>query len=156
MIHKLTPQVWFGNWEAPSECIGQVGTIINVAHNFSLRKGRRVYWDRLKDVKHEVFYARLAKKDREDWDENYYFALAHIVRAAQQLNKFPILTHCQLGGHRGPSSAIFTAWMLGPCTLSRFEQLHDETLRLCPRLARGSNYYHSMLKMCRDRAVEEV
>ncbi len=152
MIHKLTDRVWWGNWQAPVECLGQVGTIINVAHSFSRRRGRNAYWANLEQVRWDVMYFRLAKKDRMDIDEKYADALASVVDSVSLLGKFPILTHCQMGGHRGPTSAIFVAWHLAGRKQAALRNLHMEALRLFPRLANGSNYYKSTLAYCESHS----
>jgi hypothetical protein len=148
MIYKLCEEVWWGNWQAPAECVGQVGTIINVAHSFSRRKGRNLYWANLEKMQWEVLYFRLAKKDRMDIDDKYAAVLSSFVDSAVLLHKFPILTHCQMGGHRGPTSAIFVAWHLAGRKTAALRNLHMEALRLFPRLANGSNYYKSTLAYC--------
>lgn len=148
MIHKLTEQVWWGNWQAPTECIGKIGCIINVAHSFSRRRGRNLYWANLERVQWEVLYFRFAKKDRQDIDDNYAAAVASAVDTAKLLGKFPILTHCQMGGHRGPTSAIFAAWHLAGRSRLALDSLHARALELFPRLANGSNYYKSTLAYC--------
>ena len=148
MIHRLTDQVWWGNWQAPSECVGQVGCIINVAHSFSRRRGRNAYWANLERVQWEVMYFRLAKKDRMDIDDQYADALASVVDTALTMRKVPILTHCQMGGHRGPTSALFVAWHIADRRGAALDELHRRALSLFPRLANGSNYYKSTLAYC--------
>jgi hypothetical protein len=155
MIHKLTEQVWFGNWEAPFECIGKVGTIINIAHHFSPRHGRDVYWSKLKELPHHVLYFRLSKKDREDVDAHYMSALCQVVHIAFQSKKLPILTHCQLGGHRGPTSAIIAAWELAGRGMNDLQKLHARALQLVPGLARGRNYYHSSMDIMGEWSVDQ-
>lgn len=150
MIYKLTDKVWWGNWEGPFECIGQVQTIINVAHHFSPRRGRSKYWAMLEKIPHEVFYVRLAKKDRQDIDREYFRAFRNVVFHARDMGKLPILTHCQMGGHRGPTSAIVAAWLLDGGTAEVLDRLHKRALELFPKLANGSNYYHSSMQMCRE------
>jgi protein-tyrosine phosphatase len=130
MYFKLTDSVWWGNWEAPFETLGMVNTIINVAHHFSIRRGRNIYWQKLQSLPHTIFYYRIALRDRDDIDEPYANALASAADAAKQAGKLPILTHCQMGGHRGPSSAIFVAWHLGGRKLSELEQLNQRALEL--------------------------
>ena len=153
MIYKLTDKVWWGNWQAPVECVGQVGTIINVAHSFSARRGRNLYWANLEKVRWDVLYFRLAKKDRQDIDAKYAAALAKAVDAAMLLDKLPILTHCQMGGHRGPTSAIFAAWHLSGRTHDALDRLHARALELFPKLANGSNYYKSTLAYCEVASI---
>lgn len=158
MFHKLTERVWFGNWEAPFECIGQVGCIINVAHHFSGRRGRNVYWQRLESIPWDVLYYRLAKKDQHEIDEPYIFSLSSAVSSAVMAGRLPILTHCQMGGHRGPTSAIFVAWQLAGRKAAELDQLHAKVLELEPGLAttrirRGRNYYESMMRYCRGHSV---
>lgn len=153
MIHKLTDQVWFGNWSAPFECIGQVGSIINVAHNFSERRGRHVYWQRLREIPHTTMYFRLARKDRENVDDKYLFQLECILDAVENAGKLPLLTHCQLGGHRGPTSAIMSAWYLGNLKRELLVELQERALTLVPGLARGRNYYQSAMRLMMEQSV---
>lgn len=148
MIHRLADNVWWGNWQAPIECLGEIGTIINVAHSFSRRRGRNVYWANLEQVRWDVMYFRLAKKDRMDIDDDYAKALSTAVDSAVLLKKLPILTHCQMGGHRGPTSAIFVAWHLDGRTRAALDHYHARALKLFPRLANGSNYYKSTIAYC--------
>lgn len=148
MVHVLTDQVYFGDWQAPFECLSQVKTIINVAHDFSLRRGRRIYWQKLQELNHEVLYVRLARKDRVDVDEKYYQCFKSIVLAAEAMGKMPILTHCQLGGHRGPSAAIMAAFILSGEKREVFESVHKWALEFVPKLAPGNKYYQSTLRIC--------
>ena len=153
MYHKLTDKVWFGNWESVVECAGEAQCIINVAHNFSERRGRNAYWQRLEAMPYTTLYYRIAKKDCEDVDDNYMLALTAAVDIAAHANKFPILTHCQMGGHRGPSAAIFVAWHLGGCTQAVLSLAHNRALQLHPGLAKGRNYYRSLLRYCERHSV---
>ncbi len=148
MIYKLTDQVWWGNWESPVEAGRQVKCIINVAHSFSRRRGRNAYWARLEQVPWTNIYFRLALKDRMDVTPQYMNALAAAVDSAVHLDSLPILTHCQMGGHRGPTSAIFVAWHLDGRTRADLDRHHSKALKLFPRLANGSNYYKSTLAYC--------
>lgn len=152
MYHKLTDRVFYGNWESPFELNGQVGTIINVAHNFNVRRGRGIYWQRLAELRHDVLYFRIARKDRENVDDEYMHALTSAVDTALTMNRLPILTHCQLGGHRGPSAGLFAAWHIWGQFPHQFEELHQKVLQLTPGLARGRNYYHSLVAWCKQNA----
>ena len=156
MIHQLTPQVWFGNWEAPFECLGQVCGIINVAHHFSPKRGRAVYWQRLAELRHDVPYFRLSRKDRENVDEPYLMLLADAAGMAYRTKPLPILTHCQLGGHRGPSSALFLAWLQTDRSPQAFDALHARVLELVPGLARGRNYYQSLVAWIRGNTARAM
>lgn len=152
MIHQLTSDIWFGDWQSPFECLGQVGGIINVAHHFSPRRGRSVYWSRLAELRHDVLYFRLSRKDREDVDEAYLWALESAKVLSRSLRPgLPILVHCQLGGHRGPSAALWLAWTDGYRTRAAFAELHQRALELVPSLARGRNYYRSLLAYIGER-----
>ncbi len=147
MICKLTDQVWFGNWEAPFECIGEVGTIINVAHHFNPGRGRNAYFAKLESLPWDVYYTRLALKDRHDVTPVYCDALRSVVLHARDLGKLPILTHCQMGGHRGPSSGIAAAYFLSDGKPDTLKALHDRTIELCPGLLRGRNYYRTLMHL---------
>jgi protein-tyrosine phosphatase len=152
MILWLTKQVAWGNWEAPRESAGQFKTIINVAHHFSGRRGRNAYWALLENLPWDIFYARLALKDRHDVTDEYCWALERIIDAAVNGDKLPILTHCQMGWHRGPSSAIFTAWHLAGRTRASLDESRARALELHPNLANGRNYYHSLMAWCERRS----
>ena len=154
MIHRLTTDIWFGNWEAPFECLGQVGAIINVAHHFTRRRGRGIYWSRLAEVRHDVLYMRLSRKDRENVDEPYLWALESAKVISRRLRPgLPILVHCQMGGHRGPSAALWLAWTDGHRSWAAFDALHQRALELVPSLARGRNYYQSLIAYIRERTA---
>ncbi len=148
MIYKLTDKVWWGNWESPVEAGREVRCIINVAHSFSRRRGRNAYWARMEQVPWDTITFRFAKKDRMDVTPEYLSWLAAAADIAVQGGKLPILTHCQMGGHRGPTSAIFVAWHLDGRTRDALEYLHNRALALFPRLANGSNYYKSTMAFC--------
>ncbi len=152
MIFQLTENVYFGNWTAPFDAVEKglkLGGIINVAHRFSERRGRN-YWERMKEVPHDVPYLRAALPDKSPVTEDYLEIISTFVESVTC--RGPILTHCQMGGHRGPAAGIFVAWLLENCT--RFEELNIEALRLRPRLANTLNgrakYYESMLEYCRS------
>lgn len=147
MICKLSANVMYGNWESPGECIGKVGTIINVAHSFSRRRGRNIYWAYLEKVHWDVFYVRLAMKDRMEMTREYFISLVEITVLAIKLGKLPILCHCQMGGHRGPTAAIVVACTLGEGT---FKDLLATALKLKPGLARGREYFKSMCRLMEE------
>jgi hypothetical protein len=140
MFKRLTDEVWYGNAESPFETIGQVKAILNVAHRF-----RSGYFERLGTIPYEVMYVRLAKKDREDVDQPYLSALAWLAKYVKDTMKLPILCHCRMGGHRGPSSALAIAYFLS----GNLEALHERLLVLSPGLVRGRNYYRSILELLR-------
>lgn len=149
MFYKVSDNVYFGNWSAPFE-FSQARTIVNVAHHFSPRRGRNAYWGNLESVSWNAFYVRLALKDRHDVTDEYMNSLCGVFEMATELGKLPILTHCQMGGHRGPSSAICAEWVLNGRTPEALEAAHRKVLELHPGLARGRNYYHSLMEWCRQ------
>lgn len=110
MIVKITPDIWFGNKPSVVESLGEVKSIINVAHRI-----RRPYWDDLKKLDWRVWYFRLASPDREVLDPEYMIAMENILVSIKNANKFPLLCHCLMGGHRGPTAAFFAAFFLDGC-----------------------------------------
>lgn len=152
MLQQLTEQVWYGNWEAPFECFP--GAIINVAHNFSARRGRDAYWQRLASLDYRCLYFRLARKDREDVDDRYMQLLTAAVDAVRAAQAFPLVCHCQLGGHRGPSSALFAAWHLGGRPRRVFEELRSRLIELTPGILRGRNYWQSLQTWCLENCLD--
>lgn len=152
MIHKLTDKVWFGDANAPKEAGDSVKAIINVAH---VIRGPRFCSD-INAISRHAVYFRLPKKDREQWDGNYFEALLDIMELVATREWFPVLTHCQFGGHRGPSAGICMAWALSDRKLSTLNSLHDETWRLTGRSpathgGRGL-YYLQMMENLRKRS----
>jgi len=121
MIHKLTDRVWFGDARAPMEAGNQVCAVLNVAHVI------RRKWDYdLNAIPHGVAYFRLASPDREPLTLRYLERFLAVVRLLENLNretKLPVLTHCQFGGHRGPASAIATAFLFEDNSLSNLKRL---------------------------------
>lgn len=104
MIVKLTENIWWGDKPSVTESLGQVQSIINVAHAI-----RRPYWQDLGKLDWRVWYFRLASPDREPLDDDYVQALQNIVLAISLAGKYPLLCHCRAGGHRGPTAAFFAA-----------------------------------------------
>lgn len=153
MFHQVSENVYFGNWESPFECRA-AQAIINVAHHFSERRGRNTYFGRHAEIPWTTFYTRLALKDRHDVTNEYMWALCSTIRTAATLKKLPILTHCQMGGHRGPSSAICAEWVLNGCTKESLDRAHRKVLELHPNLARGRNYYHSLIAWCESQSTQ--
>ncbi len=151
MFKQLTPQVYFGDRTSPFETLDKVQCVINVAHHL-----RPEYFAALKLLPYTTLYLRLAKKDREDVDLKYLLALRYFVGYARDTNKLPLLTHCRMGGHRGPSSAIAAAFFLSDMTPATLEKIHSDTLLLVPGLIRGRNYYKSTMELLRNMAKEIV
>ena len=153
MLWNLTEDVWFGDGHAPFEAIDNglpVGAIINVAHHL---RSRYNYWQRLGKIRHDILFLRLAKKDREDIDDVYANAMASFVDSCVLMCKLPIVTHCQMGGHRGPTSAIFVAWHLAGRTHRSLDRLEKRAIAFRPRLVRGRNYYRSTMAWCREHSA---
>ena len=153
MIHKLTHDVWFGNADAPFEAMQmkpRPNAILNVAHHF---RDRFNYFERMREVPHDVFYMRLALRDREPTTDTYMAAMTSFVDHAVRLGKLPILTHCQMGGHRGPSSAIFAAWHLAHRPKGLIEQMNARVIEFVPKYAPGNKYRQSLLAWCEANSV---
>jgi len=59
MIVKLTDNVWYGDKPSVVESLGEVQSVLNVAHSI-----RRPYWKDLGKLDWRVWYHRLALPDR--------------------------------------------------------------------------------------------
>lgn len=154
MIHKLTDQIYWGNWQSPAE-LPMAKAIINVAHSFSSRRGRNVYWANLEQVNWQAMYFRLAKKDAQAADNTYMLALSDIVNIVDRSNAFPLLCHCQMGGHRGPTAAMFAAWQLGGCTPSALKRAFDgiRAVRDAFGTGRNKDYHDSVYAWCKAHST---
>jgi hypothetical protein len=153
MIHQLSDQVYFGDGHSPYDAMDQgiqLGAVINVAHH--LRR-RFDYFARMKNLPHEILYFRIARKDAGFVDDPYAASLMKLVDVCTTLGKLPILAHCQLGGHRGPTTGIFVAWYLAGQTAAALEQYHAKALELVPSLARGRNFYKSGIQWMKDHSA---
>lgn len=143
MYKKLTPDVWFGDKPSVQETNGKVKAIINVAHRI-----KRPYWKDLGKLPWDVWYFRLAKPDAHEADDRYLYALAAVADQLVCTGKLPILVHCLMGGHRGPTAALFMAWHIGG--RQGFEALYDAAKALVPHLRKCRGVYHkSIVKFCR-------
>jgi len=122
MIVKVTPDIWYGDKPSVVESLGEVKSIINVAHAI-----RKPYWKDLGKLNWETWYFRLACPDRIAVDANYMKAMENVLDAIKGANKFPLLCHCRAGGHRGPTAAFFAAYFLdGSKRLQYWLDLMDE------------------------------
>ena len=107
MIVRFTNDVWFGDKPSVCECSGQIESVINVAHNI-----RRPYWDNVRKLPWGVWYFRLASPDGKHLPFGYISVLEYVIKGIGEARKFPLLCHCKMGGHRGPTAALFAAWVL--------------------------------------------
>jgi protein-tyrosine phosphatase len=155
MNFQLDKDIWFGNWTSPLELKDTVKTVINVSHHFSTRRGRNVYWANLEQLPWKTFYVRLAAKDHDMVDIHYLNTIESIVMSAVEMDKLPILCHCQMGGHRGPTSAIAVAWILNGKTKKALKEFYDKAIALRPSLANreGLPYHGSMMGMMRTHSL---
>ena len=152
MIHQLHELVFFGDGNSPFEVKDCMKAILNVAHHF---RKEYSYFERMKSLPHEILFFRLARKDRQDVDDAYMESLTDVVNICKRMNAFPILTHCQRGAHRGPASAIFTAWHLSGRSLTSLQELNLKAQTFVPTLKPGHPkiYYTTMLKWCEAHSV---
>lgn len=155
MIHRLNEHVFWGDWKAAVEAVGTVQSVFNVAHSFSRRRGRNAYWADLERVDWRTFYVRLALKDAMQADAAYCVALEQAALTARSLGKLPILCHCQMGGHRGPSSAVLVAWTLGGKTRAAFDAAIGAVRAVKPGFGQGRNngYFTSLMRHCQERST---
>ena len=108
MICKLNDLIWFGDKASVRGSIGQVGSIVNAASTI-----RRPYWDWVGKLDWEVLYFHLGWPDRTPVTLEYARALDSVIEAVLRSSKFPLLCHCRMGGHRGPTTAMYAAWCIG-------------------------------------------
>ena len=149
-VTQLTEEVWFGDYEAPFD-MANAKSIINVAHYI---RDKRPYWHRLKQIDSRVLYFRIAKKDRQVFDDQYARVFFHCLDAIKSNEAFPLVTHCQMGGHRGPAAAIVAAWYFGGMKPGLLDGLLTKMEKLRPGLAtrRISRrvYFHTAMEFCRN------
>ena len=157
MFHKLTSEVWFGDKPSVTETLGRVRSVINVAHSI-----RQPYWTDLIRLPYDVFYFRLAKKDREHFDDTHFAALTKVLDAILIAGKIPLLCHCRLGGHRGPSTALFAAWHFAGRHQTDLDFLHSRMVGLVPGLINGLKakggrclYYKLSMAYCNANSIKE-
>jgi protein-tyrosine phosphatase len=158
MHWKLDDNVWFGDWTSPIELKDEVNTIINVAHSFSRRRKRHVYWQNLEQLNSKILYVRLAKKDHDEVDSQYLAAFESVVNQAVLADKLPILCHCQMGRHRGPTSGVAAAWILNGKTRESLEHFIKKATELRPKYVRSVNtpYRKTMTDLMIQQSVEGV
>lgn len=148
MIRKVSRDIWFGDKPSVQEALGEVQAIINVAHSL-----RRPYWGDLGKLHWNVYYIRMAIPDRVPVTDEYCNMLACAIDGIQANGKFPLLCHCRVGHHRGPTAAFFAYWHLHGRTGTAFREgveimrsygLHDFNEDHPRRI-----YRSSMLDYCR-------
>ena len=156
MYRKLTNDVWFGDWQSPFETGKDVKAIVNLCHDFQECRGTSGYWGRLAELDWQKLYLRVARPDRSEFDPAIIASLTAFARVCKEVNLFPLLSHCQMGGHRGPTGAIFIAWELADRSADALEQLNADALRLKPSLIRATRrrgrLYPAVLKYCRENS----
>lgn len=150
MIYQLNQHVYWGDWKSPVEAAGVVGAVFNVAHSFSRRRLRNIYWADLERVDWRTFYVRLALKDAMEATPEYCAALEQTALIAKHLGKLPILCHCQMGGHRGPTAAVFVSWVLGGKTRAAYDEACKALRAIKPNwgLGRNKGYFRSLTQHC--------
>lgn len=148
MLIKLSDKVWYGNWEAPFECAKEVGSVINVAHHFRASRGRDKYWDNLKHIPHTVPLFRLSLRDKDTFTDQYARSMMQILDVINQMGAFPLLAHCQMGGHRGPSAAVFAEWYWSGRNPGMIDALFSSVF---PKFVhgQGGNYRRTMYEYCK-------
>lgn len=147
MIKQITDQVYFGDKPSVVDSLGQFQTVINVAHHL-----RRPYWSDLGKLDWSVWYYRMALPDREPVTDEYMFAFERILDGIKTANKTPILCHCRMGGHRGPTAGFFSAFYLGGC--SNLSVWLEKMELLCPgfnKETRGRVYRKTLIDYCKRK-----
>ena len=151
MIWELSDAVWFGDKPSVGEGRNRVKSVINVSHSI-----RRPYWQDVSRLHWEVWYFRLALPDREVPDSNYLFAFEQVVKAIDRAGKYPLLCHCRMGGHRGPTAALFAFWAITGRKGGWFESAYRKVVELRPSYGRERDravYRNVILQYCRENSL---
>jgi len=146
MIVKFTDRIWFGDKPSIEEGRNEIKSVINVAHNL-----KQPYWNNVGKLPWDVWYFRLASPDRAELPYNYITALAGVVNGIAAGAKFPLLCHCRMGGHRGPTAALFASWVLDSSRsvehwIEKMQKYEPGFLEKPERRV----YRSQILKYCRD------
>jgi len=149
VIHQLSNLVCFGDCGAIKDA-HSFRSIINVAHNC-----RRHYWKDLPHIPWEIWTFRLALPDAYEVDDSYILAFVSILDAIKQADKLPLLCHCRMGGHRGPTAAIFASWHYGGRKTKNLVNYIAEvqTVKSGYVEKKRLGYRRSMLKYCFENSV---
>ena len=154
MIHPISQHVWFGDKPSVAESVargeGGAKAVINVAHSI-----RKPYWGDLGSLPWDVWYLRLALPDAHAADRQYLEALEMFVICCATAGKTPILCHCRVGGHRGPTAGIFAAWVLGHRKRVALYAAIEQVLRFRPGYNKPHTrrvYRDSVLAYCLENS----
>lgn len=151
MINKLSELVWYGDKPSVGESLGQVKSVINVAHRI-----RKPYWADLGKLDWTVWYFRLALPDANEATDDYLISLSYVVNAISTGQKLPVLCHCRMGGHRGPTAALFVHWHLQGRTKIAFDEGYERLVQFRSKYAVDSDrriYRRSVLRYCVEHSV---
>ena len=151
MIWRMSEQVWFGDKPSVVEDSTTVRSIINVAHSI-----RKPYWENVGSLSWDIWYFKMACPDRVCPDELYLKAFVQIVEAVKIGGRFPLLCHCRVGGHRGPTAAVFAYWVLSGRKRDMLKVAIDMADRLRSGFSRPSNkrvYRNAVLDFCDRNSV---
>jgi len=153
MIEPLTDQIWFGDKPSVHERLNNIKpkAILNVASTI-----KRPYWSEIGKRDWRVWYFNMGSPDREYVDDNYFNALGFVLDAVKTGDKFPLLCHCRMGGHRGPSAAVFAYWHYASRSVESLDRILHHMFVLRPRYAKPNPhriYRDCLLDYCRRNST---
>lgn len=146
MITSMSPLVLYGDVEAIKDPERPFRSVINAAHNL-----RRHYWNAAGQLPHSVWTMRLALPDAERASVEQLQLICAFADFAAKADKAPILCHCRMGGHRGPSTALLVHWHLSGRKLDVFEATLEQlrSVNRCTENKRRRLYQESVFDYCR-------
>lgn len=137
-VWKLTDSIWWGDVEAPRECLWTAKSVICVAENRELADPQlspyAVHLSAGCSTK-PVFW--LPRNDYVEVDHQYVVALNGVIKAIDAANLYPMLIHCYAGVHRSPAVAIYAAVQDG----GDYQALHQKAVSMRPEME-----YHQFSK----------
>jgi len=149
VIHQLSDLVCFGDCGAIKDA-HNFRSIINLAHNCT-----RDYWKNVRYIPWETWTFRLASPDPIEVNEQYIDSFVAILDSIKRADKLPLLCHCRMGGHRGPTAAIFASWHYEGRKTKDLVDYIAAVQTVKPRYVekRRLGYRRSMLKYCFENSV---
>ena len=150
MIEQLSDQVFYGDVDAIKQSPRPFRSLINVAHNL-----RRHYWNAAGSLPHDIWTMRAALPDATYAPPSHLEAILRFADEAVRNDKAPILCHCRMGGHRGPSTALLVHWHLSGRNLEVFENTLAQlrSVSRCTENKRRRLYQESVFDYCRQNSI---